>query len=149
MIINLLPIANVVRREVMFFPGVFLFTPGEGVLHLHPIILPLVPCPFWGGGLPHLHPIIFPLVPCPFWGVPQILVPGQDVGGGTLVTGHRLGWGYSMMGYSPGQGWGTHPPPSDRTADGVLDMPRSVCLLRSRSRTLLYSFSLYQNVKKN
>ena len=27
-------------------------------------------------GVPHLHPIILPLVPCPFQGVPQWLVPG-------------------------------------------------------------------------
>ena len=30
------------------------------------------------------------------------------------------------------------PPPRDRTVDGVLDTPRSVCLLRSRRRTLLF-----------
>ena len=29
-----------------------------------------------GGGLPHLHPIILPMVPCPSRGVPQWLVPG-------------------------------------------------------------------------
>ena len=47
-----------------------------------------------------------------------------------------------MMGVSPppSQGWGSAPPPhhpQDRTADGVLDTPRSVCLLRSRRRTFL------------
>ena len=31
------------------------------------------------------------------------------------------------------------PPPTDRAADGVLDRPRSVCLLLSRRRTFLYS----------
>ena len=30
------------------------------------------------------------------------------------------------------------PPPQDRTAHGVLDTPRSVCLLRSRRRTFLF-----------
>ena len=25
-------------------------------------------CPQGGGGMPHLHPVIFPVVPCPFWG---------------------------------------------------------------------------------
>ena len=33
------------------------------------------------GGLPHLHPIILPLVPCSFRGVPQWLVPGHQDGG--------------------------------------------------------------------
>ena len=52
-------------------------------LHLHTIILPLIPCPFHG--VPHLHPIILPLVPCPFWGYPSprwgdwgTPQPGQD-----------------------------------------------------------------------
>ena len=42
---------------------------GGGVPHLHTIILPLVPCPFWG--VPHLHPIIPPLVPVLSAGTPQ------------------------------------------------------------------------------
>ena len=59
------------------------------------------------------------------WGTPQ---PGQD--------GGYLRWG------TPEQGWGTPLardgiPPRDRTADGVLDTPRPVCLLRSRRRTFL------------
>ena len=72
------------------FTGVCLLTP-EGVPHLHPIILPLVPFPFLG--VPHLHTIILPLVPLSGGtpvigprsgqGVPQWLVPGQDGGGGT------------------------------------------------------------------
>ena len=33
------------------------------------------------------------------------------------------------------------PPPPDRTACGVLDTPRSVCLLRSRRRTVLWYFT--------
>ena len=38
-------------------------------------------------GVPHLHPIILPLVPCPFpGGVPQWLVPGP-IPGGTPVPG--------------------------------------------------------------
>ena len=57
------------RREVMFsvcsHPG-----GGGGWLpDLHPIILPLVPCPFWGDT--HLHPKILPLVPCAFRGYPS------------------------------------------------------------------------------
>ena len=37
---------------------------------------------------------------------------------------------------------GVHPPPQYRTADGILDTPRSVCLLRPRRRTFLYSYFL-------
>ena len=33
--------------EGTVFTGVCLFTPGgQGVPHLHPVVLPLVPCPF-------------------------------------------------------------------------------------------------------
>ena len=32
------------------------------------------------------------------------------------------------------------PPPRDRTANGVLDTPQSVCLLRSHRRTFLFKF---------
>ena len=47
-------------------------------------------------------------------------------------------WGVPL-----GQGWGTS---RVRSTDEVLDTPRSVCLLRSRSRTFLYeSFVLYIN----
>ena len=51
------------------------------VPHLHPIILPLVPCPCWGA--PHLHPIIISLVKCSFWGtpVPGLGVPQPQAGG--------------------------------------------------------------------
>ena len=54
----------------LYFQFVCHLTPtGGGLPHLHPIILPLVPFPFWGGGAPYLHPIILLLVPCPFWAV--------------------------------------------------------------------------------
>ena len=53
-----------VRRQVIFSACLSVQTRGEGLPHLHPIIFPLVPCPFWGT---HLHPIILPLVICPFW----------------------------------------------------------------------------------
>ena len=53
----------------LYFQFVCLFTPGEGVPHLHPIILPLVPGP--SRGVPQwLVP-----GPCP-WGVPQSQVEG-------------------------------------------------------------------------
>ena len=77
------------------------------------------------------------LVPGPFRGVPQSQMGGYP----SLIMGYPLGqrWG------TPQQGWGTPPSgqfkmgypldpardgvPPDRTADGVLDTPRSVCLL--------------------
>ena len=66
-----------------------------------PIILELVPCPFWGvypsqsyntstgpmsfpAWLPHLHPILLPLVSCPRTGVPA----GQDWGTSIPGTGY-------------------------------------------------------------
>ena len=74
------------------------------VPHLHFIILPLVPCPFWE--VPHLHPIILLLVTCLFqvWD--------------TSVTGPRslLTGVYSRMGYPPARG--CHPPA--RTGWGTL-----------------------------
>ena len=53
-----------------------------------------------------------------------------------------LGWGtLSIDGVPPCPGWGTPlqrwGTPWDRTADGVLDTRRAVCLLRSRRRTVL------------
>ena len=81
----------------------------RGVPHLHPISLPLVPCPFWG--VPHLHPIILPLVPCPFWGVPHWLVLGPF-----LRVPQSWCWvpqsqeGLPMVGYPPARSrWGTPP----------------------------------------
>ena len=48
---------------------------------------------------------------------------------------------HARSGWIPHLGWGTPlagvPPPRYRTTDGVLDTPRSVCLLRSRRRTFL------------
>ena len=62
--------------------------------------------------------------------------PARSSQGGTPA---RSSWGGD-----PSQG-GTclgYPPPQDRTAHGVLDTPRSVCLLRSCSRTFLLSHEL-------
>ena len=64
--------------------------------------------PGGGAGLPHLHPIILPLVPCPFQG--GYPIPGQ---GGTPswntprpdLAGEGAG-----MGVPPSQGWVTPPP---------------------------------------
>ena len=60
----------------------------------------------------------------------------------------RSGWGDTQNGvvppagmrYSPGQGWDTNT--QDRTADRVLDMPRSLFLLHSRRRTFLFKHKL-------
>ena len=67
------------------------------------------------------------------WGVPQ---PGQDRG----VPRPGMDCPLSRDGVHPCPGMGYPPPPPptrDRTADGVLDTRRAVCLLRSRRRTLL------------
>ena len=82
----MLPPAYVVRREGTLFTGVCLSTPGGG------------------GGLPHLHPIILQLVPCPFWGCPHdwSQVPSW------VSTLARSGWGVPQPGPDgdyPGQGW--------------------------------------------
>ena len=76
----------------------------------------------------------------PARGVPQPSptggYPSQVQMGGTLA---RSDGGVPEVGYPPSQvRWGVSPLPGDRTADGVLDTPRSVCLLRSR-RTFLLS----------
>ena len=66
---------------------------------------------FGRGAVLHLHPIILPLVPCSFWRVPQWLVPGP-LRGGTLVVGRGYPsprWGY--LGY-PHQMHTTHHVPS-------------------------------------
>ena len=79
-------------------------------------------------------------------GVPKVGYPWQAWG--TPPQPSQDG-GYPRWG-TPQQGWGTPQPdhnggmplagmgyPLYRTADGVLDTPRSVCLLRSRRRTVL------------
>ena len=61
-----------------------------------------------GGGLPHLHPIILPLVPCPFWRGTPATGP-RPFPGGTPVLG-RMGYppGQVRMGYHPAKtGWDT------------------------------------------
>ena len=75
-------------------------------------------------GAPHLHPIILPLVSCPFWGYPQ---PGQNRGEG--YPGGRVPPGEVSTKGTPGWappvlGWGT---PPARTTEGVLAMWQMVC----------------------
>ena len=63
--------------------------------------------------------------------------PGRDG-----VSPARSVWGVPQPGLTGGGTLGRDPPGRDRvppryrTADGVLDTPRSVCLLRSRRRTV-------------
>ena len=58
-------------------------------------------------------------------GYPTLGTSLLDLAGGTLPEGTLLGVPY----------WGVPPP---RVTDGVLDTPRSVCLLRPRRRTFLF-----------
>ena len=87
-----------------------------------------------GGGLPHLHPIILPLVPSPFWGypsdwsqvpswgypsdwsqVPSEGYPGQVQMGDTQARSRQGGYHSQVWmggipardGVPPIQGWGT------------------------------------------
>ena len=60
--------------------------------------------------------------------------PGPD-GGGGYPGQVQTGGGVPQPG--PDRGVLVPPPPRYRTTDGVLDTPRSVCLLRSRRRTFL------------
>ena len=92
-----------------------------------------------GGTLPGSTP---PWVPPsdPARGTPP-QVPPSDLAGGYPAGGTppwvppvRPGQGYPARGYPC---WRSTPP---RETDGVLDMPRSVCLLRSHRRTFLSGF---------
>ena len=63
-------------------------------------------------------------------GVPTLALP--------CPGGIYLGWGVPSLAGVPTLARGVPlPPPPDRTADGVLDTLRSVCLLRSRRTVLL------------
>ena len=87
--------------EGTVFTGVCLFTLGGGrVQHLHPIIFPLVPCPFWGGG--------FTPVPGPFLGVYPSPRWGGEVQDEVPLLQAETGWGPAKT------GWGTPPPPPAR-----------------------------------
>ena len=80
-------------------------------------------------------------------------LPGGTPAGGypTSATPIKPDWGYPCGGYPtlvhppsdlarvPPQGGEGTPP---RLTDGVLDTPRSVCLLRSRRRTFLFFLSM-------
>ena len=72
-------------------------------------------------------------VPHPYRGYPSQVWLGGTQGGvppaGMGYTPCQVWWGVPEVGY---------PSPLYRTTDGVLDTPRSVCLLRSRRRTFLF-----------
>ena len=92
-------------------------------------------CLFTPRGVPHLHPIIPPLVPCPFWGVPSDW--SQVPSGGYASPMWGRGTPVQDGGY-PGQvrmryplarsGWGTPPPKKQVTLGHV--MPFAARLLR-------------------
>ena len=83
----------------------------------------------FSGGTPS-PPIILPLVPCRFWGYPSdwSQVPSQGyLGQGTPSQG----WGSPQ----PGQGGGGYPIPGNR---GSTCYRRTVCLLCPRRKTFLF-----------
>ena len=102
--------------------------------------------PHLGGEVPHLHPIILPLVPCPFRGPYPIPIPQY------FYWLHVLPGGRGGGTPSPGQGWrtpqqrvgfplerdGVPPSPQDKTAEWVIATRWAICLLRSRRRTFLF-----------
>ena len=137
---KLLPPAYLVRRKVMFSQVFVCSTLGGGELpHLHPKILPLVPCPFPGGttvtsprSLPGRIPVpgegVSTPVPgggypsprwgrysSPWWGVSQVgSTPVLSSPGGIPGTGMRTRPGYPLartgLWYSPSQDRiGVHP----------------------------------------
>ena len=123
-----LPIAYVVRQECYVLTRVCLSVHTYGGTLARSRWGGGVPWPGPGGtparGVPHLgHPS-----PCRAWlgGTPPVR-PGL---GGT-PSPIRPGWGFPPA--RPDRGRGTPP----RVTDGVLDTPRSVCLLPSRRRTFL------------
>ena len=105
----------------------------------------------------------------PTWGTP---LPGQD-GGVPQPGGTHLGYplpgqdrgvpqpgsthpGYPPPGQDEGRGYpsqgrrppGVFPPPRNSTAHGLLDKRRSVCLLRSRRKTVLFLRPLKMRVTR-
>ena len=88
--------ANIFTARVRSMTGRYCFHTWGRVTHLHPIILPLVPCPFHG-----CTPVTGPRS---LLGVPQWLVPGLFLGGtppGQVRTEGTPGWRVP-----PSQGWG-------------------------------------------
>ena len=100
------------------------------------------------GSSPHVLPWL-DLPEVPHLGYPPCRTwPGRYP---TLATPHPQPGPGGYPGY-PGQGVppaGGYPPPPFRETDGVLDTPRSVCLLRSR-RTFLLNYQIaFHNYKEH
>ena len=87
----------VVRREGTVFTGVSLFMWGDTPSPLHNISTG--PMSFLEG-TPTLHPIILPLIPCPLWG--STLSESHNTSTGPRSLSHP--------GVPPDQGWVTPPP---------------------------------------
>ena len=151
-----LPRAYVVRQEGTVFAGVCLSTPGEVATPSPSHDTSTDPIPFWGWYPSDWSNVLSRGYPSDWSQVPSQGVPLWP-GMGYPLT--RSGWGKGTPGWGtpardgvpPGQVWtGVYPrtryrlardgvtPPPDRTAEVVLAMRRTVCLLRSRRRTFLY-----------
>ena len=100
---------------------------------VHPSIHPSV-CPhIRGGGTPARG--------APAWGTPWVPPSScqiKPVGGGTPARGRPPGVPPSQVRMEGKPARGRLPGVPPRTAHGVLDKRRSVCLLRSRRRTFLF-----------
>ena len=82
----------------------------------------------------------------PAWGYPGTPRPGQDWGyPGYPPPRPRSGQRVGGTPQDQVRTGGIPPLPRDRTAHGVLDKRRSVCLLRSRRRTFLFGESKSEN----
>ena len=86
----------------------------------------------WGQG--------YPKVPTPW---PRYLPPQLVPIGGGSIPRYLPPPRYLPFRPGPDRGYPKVPTPRDRTAYGVLNTPRSVCLLRSRRRTFLFLVCLY------
>ena len=78
------------------------------------------------GVLPHLHPIILPLAPCPFWGGGTPVIGPRSLPGGY----HRTGVPLVGTGVPPSQNWGNPPPPARTRVTFEQVTPKTVPLLR-------------------
>ena len=115
--------------------------PGQGVTPVRrtPPWVPLSELA-WGVPLPGVPHLGYPPIR-PGQGVPHLGSPSSDLAGGVPCQGGTPPWvtpSQTWLGGTPAGG-GTPP----QVTDGVLDTPRSVCLLRSRRRTFLLNVKLH------
>ena len=71
-----------------------------------------------GGVLPHLHPIIFPLVPCPFWGVTPSPPHNTSTGSMSLLGGIPVSGPRSLLRGVPQSQMKGYPSPRSRVPTG-------------------------------